>query len=127
MINAVSSRPVFRICVLYVDEDISVQRQLARGRMIREHNQEVKKTGQGVLWEERVTDNDETVSETKDKIGLQLMTCYFIGDSQSICHLQKELWFPSQVVKDVSLSYVIRIWMKMCVTLPCDRKKLICG
>ncbi|CDS02871.1 hypothetical protein LRAMOSA00274 [Lichtheimia ramosa] len=54
-------RPVFRICVLYVDEDISVQRQLARGRMIREHNQEVKKTGQGVLWEERVTDNDETV------------------------------------------------------------------
>ena len=54
---------MFRICVLYVDEDISVQRQLARGRMIREHNLEVKKTGQGVLWEERVTDNDETVSK----------------------------------------------------------------
>ncbi|KAI7854960.1 hypothetical protein BDC45DRAFT_507358 [Circinella umbellata] len=54
-------RPVFRICVLYVDEDISVQRQLARGKMIREHNLEVKKTGQGVFWEERVTDNDESV------------------------------------------------------------------
>lgn len=54
-------RPVFRICVLYVDEEISVQRQLARGRMIREHNLEVKKTGQGVFWDERVTDNDETV------------------------------------------------------------------
>ncbi|KAI9022756.1 hypothetical protein CLU79DRAFT_835121 [Phycomyces nitens] len=54
-------RPVFRICVLYVDEEISVQRQLSRGRSIREHNAEVKKTGQGVLWEERVTDNDETV------------------------------------------------------------------
>ncbi|RCH97881.1 hypothetical protein CU097_013847 [Rhizopus azygosporus] len=54
-------RPVFRICVLYVDEEISVQRQLARGRMIREHNMEVKKTGQGVLWEERVTDNDESL------------------------------------------------------------------
>ena len=56
------SRPVFRICVLYVDEEISVQRQLARGRMIRQHNIEVKKTGQGVFWDERVTDNDESVS-----------------------------------------------------------------
>ncbi|KAI7865839.1 hypothetical protein BDF14DRAFT_1820146 [Spinellus fusiger] len=54
-------RPVFRICVLYVDEEISIQRQLARGRSIREHNLQVKKSGQGVLWEERVTDNDETI------------------------------------------------------------------
>ncbi|OBZ91040.1 Adenylate kinase [Choanephora cucurbitarum] len=54
-------RPVFRICVLYVDEEISVQRQLARGRMIRQHNIEVKKTGQGVFWDERVTDNDESL------------------------------------------------------------------
>jgi adenylate kinase len=53
---------VFRISVLYVDEEISVQRQLARGRMIREHNVEVKKAGQGVFWEERVTDNNETVT-----------------------------------------------------------------
>ncbi|RUP15993.1 hypothetical protein BC936DRAFT_139558, partial [Jimgerdemannia flammicorona] len=55
------SRPVFRICVLYVDEDISVQRQLARGVMIREHNLQVRRSGQGQFWEERVTDNDETV------------------------------------------------------------------
>ncbi|CAO3601146.1 unnamed protein product [Absidia cylindrospora] len=54
-------RPVFRISVLYVDEEISVQRQLARGRMIREHNSQVKKSGQGVFWEERVTDNNETL------------------------------------------------------------------
>ncbi|KAI9487294.1 MAG: hypothetical protein EXX96DRAFT_552569 [Benjaminiella poitrasii] len=54
-------RPVFRICVLYVDEEISVQRQLARGRMIREHNANVKKTGQGEIWIERVTDNDESL------------------------------------------------------------------
>lgn len=53
---------MFRICVLYVDEEISVQRQLSRGRMIRQHNLEVKKTGQGVFWDERVTDNDESVS-----------------------------------------------------------------
>lgn len=30
--------------------------------MIREHNIEVKKSGQGVFWDERVTDNDESVS-----------------------------------------------------------------
>lgn len=47
--------------MLYVDEEISVQRQLSRGRMIREHNIEVKKSGQGVFWDERVTDNDESV------------------------------------------------------------------
>ncbi|KAI9489136.1 hypothetical protein BDB00DRAFT_844847 [Zychaea mexicana] len=61
-------RPVFRICVLYVDEDISVQRQLARGKMIRDHNLEVKKTGQGVVWEERVTDNDEMVIRNRYSI-----------------------------------------------------------
>lgn len=33
--------------------------------MIREHNLEVKKTGQGALWEERVTDNDESVKKRK--------------------------------------------------------------
>ncbi|KAI7900500.1 uncharacterized protein BX663DRAFT_439375 [Cokeromyces recurvatus] len=54
-------RPVFRICVLYVDEEISVQRQIARGKMIREHNMNVKKTGQGEIWPERVTDNDENL------------------------------------------------------------------
>jgi adenylate kinase len=48
--------------VLYVDEEISVQRQLARGRMIREHNVQVKKSGQGIVWEDRVTDNNETAS-----------------------------------------------------------------
>lgn len=62
IISCFISRPVFRICVLYVDEEISVQRQLSRGRMIRQHNLEVKKTGQGVFWDERVTDNDESVS-----------------------------------------------------------------
>ncbi|CAM0137228.1 hypothetical protein VKS41_008808 [Umbelopsis sp. WA50703] len=58
-------RPVFRICVLYVDEEISVQRQLARGRMIREHNAQVRRSGQGVLWEERVTDFDETLIRSR--------------------------------------------------------------
>ncbi|KAI8381535.1 putative adenylate kinase [Radiomyces spectabilis] len=54
-------RPVFRICVLYVDEEVSVQRQLDRGRKVRQHNIQVRKTGQGQLLEERVTDSDEMV------------------------------------------------------------------
>ena len=74
-------RPVFRICVLYVDEDISVQRQLARGKMIREHNLEVKKTGQGVFWEERVTDNDESVNIIYN------LLCFIIGWNQELNRL----------------------------------------
>ncbi|CAG8711898.1 13849_t:CDS:2, partial [Dentiscutata heterogama] len=54
-------RPTFRICVLYVDEEVSVVRQLQRGRQIREHNEIVRRTGQGELMEERVTDYDELV------------------------------------------------------------------
>ncbi|CAG8480846.1 14948_t:CDS:10 [Gigaspora rosea] len=54
-------RPTFRICVLYVDEEVSVSRQLQRGRQIREHNATVRRTGQGEFMEERVTDYDELV------------------------------------------------------------------
>ncbi|CAJ0825863.1 6410_t:CDS:10 [Entrophospora sp. SA101] len=52
-------RPTFRICVLYVDEDISVARQLLRGKQTRDNNKRVRQTGEGQLMEERVTDFDE--------------------------------------------------------------------
>ncbi|KAI8074527.1 hypothetical protein BC940DRAFT_315137 [Gongronella butleri] len=48
-----------RLCVLYVDEATSIERQLIRGRQIREHNKVVKQTGQGQMQEERATDFDE--------------------------------------------------------------------
>jgi adenylate kinase len=83
-------RPVFRICVLYVDEEISVQRQLARGRMIREHNAQVRRSGQGVLWEERVTDFDETVSTANRPFLVSQATADRLlcpVDSLKICHL----------------------------------------
>ncbi|ORZ13597.1 hypothetical protein BCR42DRAFT_377891 [Absidia repens] len=54
-------RPSFRICVLYIDEETSIHRQLARGFKIRQHNQHVRLTGQGELWHERVTDSDEVL------------------------------------------------------------------
>ncbi|WP_020468708.1 nucleoside monophosphate kinase [Zavarzinella formosa] len=51
-------KPMFRISLLFVSEEVSVQRQLSRGREIREHNRQVRESGVGVLLEERVTDLD---------------------------------------------------------------------
>lgn len=51
-------KPMFRIVLLFVSEDVSVQRQLKRGEEIREHNRVVRESGTGTLLEERPTDND---------------------------------------------------------------------
>ncbi len=51
-------KPMFRIALLFVSEEVSVQRQLKRGREIQEHNRQVRQTGAGKLLEERVTDVD---------------------------------------------------------------------
>jgi adenylate kinase len=51
-------KPMFRIALLFVTEEVSVQRQLFRGKQIREHNQQVRESGVGELQEERVTDLD---------------------------------------------------------------------
>jgi adenylate kinase len=51
-------KPLFRIAMLYVNEQVSVARQLKRGREIREQNQLVRETGVGRLQEERTTDLD---------------------------------------------------------------------
>lgn len=51
-------RPVIHVMVLFVEEKESVERQLKRGREIREHNEEVERTGIGELQELRSTDLD---------------------------------------------------------------------
>ena len=51
-------KPMFRIALLFVEGEVSVERQLKRGREIREHNQRVREAGIGNLREERVTDID---------------------------------------------------------------------
>lgn len=51
-------KPMFRIALLFVSEEVSVQRQLKRGREIKEHNCQVRETGVGKLLEERATDLD---------------------------------------------------------------------
>jgi adenylate kinase len=51
-------RPIFRVTVLFVDEKVSVDRQLERGHFVREHNEKVA-TGAiiGEIIPERPTDN----------------------------------------------------------------------
>lgn len=51
-------KPMFRIALLYVSEDVSVTRQIKRGEELRRHNQQVRDAGVGKLLEERVTDLD---------------------------------------------------------------------
>lgn len=53
---ALFNRPKFHIVMLYIEEEESIQRQLARGRRIVEHNENVKRTGEGKLMEGRATD-----------------------------------------------------------------------
>ena len=51
-------KPMFRIALLFVSEEVSVQRQLKRGTEIEEHNRQVRESGKGQLLESRVTDID---------------------------------------------------------------------
>ena len=51
-------KPLFRIVLLFVSQEVSVQRQLKRGREIKEHNRQVRESGIGKLLDERPTDND---------------------------------------------------------------------
>ena len=49
-------KPIFHIVVLYVDEGVSVERQMERGRKVEEHNRKVTSTGTGTTVELRKTD-----------------------------------------------------------------------
>ena len=60
--DMVFARPVFRICVLHVDENESVARQLGRGDRARAHNEKVKATGKGELQDLRPTDYDPALA-----------------------------------------------------------------
>ena len=61
-------QPVIQIVVLFVDERESVGRQLKRGREVKVHNAEVRRTGHGQLWEERVTDFDESLASRRYRV-----------------------------------------------------------
>lgn len=61
-------RPTIHVMVLFVDEKTSVERQLARGRSIEAHNEEVKATGIGELQELRPTDIDVEAAKKRYRI-----------------------------------------------------------
>jgi adenylate kinase len=58
-------KPLFRIALLFVGEEVSVQRQLKRGREIQEHNRQVRAQGVGKLLEDRVTDIDPNLCRNR--------------------------------------------------------------
>ena len=60
-------KPMFRIALLFVTEEVSVLRQLKRGREIREHNRQVRESGVGKLLDERVTDLDPELCRNRYK------------------------------------------------------------
>ena len=61
-------QPTIHIMVLFVDEKTSVERQLKRGRQVRAHNEEVRRTGIGTLLEERPTDYDESLARRRYRV-----------------------------------------------------------
>ncbi len=61
-------QPTIHIMVLFVDEKESIARQLKRGREIRQHNEEVARTGIGELLEERPTDFDESLARRRYRV-----------------------------------------------------------
>jgi adenylate kinase len=58
-------QPIFHIMVLFVDEAESIERQLKRGRETLAHNAEVRQSGVGEPWEERVTDFDPELARNR--------------------------------------------------------------
>ena len=61
-------RPLFRLVVLFVDEEESVRRQQRRGQIAKDHNDYVRQTGRGEFIEERVTDYDEGLIRKRYRI-----------------------------------------------------------
>ncbi|MCX6877177.1 MAG: nucleoside monophosphate kinase [Verrucomicrobia bacterium] len=61
-------QPVVQIIVLFVDEKESVARQLKRGRETKAHNEEVRRSRHGDLWEKRATDFDERLASRRYRV-----------------------------------------------------------
>ncbi|MFG0263449.1 MAG: nucleoside monophosphate kinase [Novipirellula sp. JB048] len=61
-------QPQFHIMVLFVEEAESIERQLQRGRQVLAHNEEVRRTGIGTMWEERPTDFDVDLARNRYRV-----------------------------------------------------------
>ncbi len=56
--RALFRQPIVHIMMLFIDEKESVARQMKRGLEVKDHNEEVRRSGLGQLLEERKTDMD---------------------------------------------------------------------
>ncbi|MEP7305234.1 MAG: nucleoside monophosphate kinase [Acidobacteriota bacterium] len=57
--------PTVHVMLLFVEEKESIARQLKRGRETLAHNEEVRRTGVGLLREDRTTDHDEALARRR--------------------------------------------------------------
>jgi len=67
-LGQVFRKPRFHILVLYIDEAESVRRQIRRGRQAVEHNERVRESGEGSLYEVRPTDLTEDAARKRYQI-----------------------------------------------------------
>ena len=61
-------QPLFHLALLFVDEKVSVKRQLSRGQRVRDHNNRVRISGVGEFQEERATDYSETAARKRYRV-----------------------------------------------------------
>jgi len=61
-------QPTVHIMVLFVEERVSVERQLKRGEITRANNVEFERTGDGELMEDRVTDHDPELARRRYRV-----------------------------------------------------------
>jgi len=61
-------KPTIHVVILFVEEKVSIERQLKRGREIERHNDEVRETGIGELKELRPTDLDLSAARRRYQV-----------------------------------------------------------
>jgi len=61
-------KPTVHVVVLFIDEKVSIERQLLRGRKIARHNSRVQAEGDGVILELRPTDLDPEAAKSRYRV-----------------------------------------------------------
>jgi adenylate kinase len=61
-------KPTIHVVILFVEEQVSVDRQIKRGLEIMRHNEEVRASGEGKLLEVRDTDLEEATARRRYKV-----------------------------------------------------------
>ena len=61
-------KPTVHAVVLFIDEKTSIERQLLRGRQIAEHNERVRREGDGKIFELRATDLEPIAAKSRYRV-----------------------------------------------------------